>query len=116
MQVRRMLIAGAVAAMGGLASIVQAQAPQAAAPQAPAGATQDAARLLASGCASCHGTQGRAQSGSLMLAGLDRTYFVQQMQSFKSGARPATVMHQIAKGYTDADIEALAGYFSGQRR
>eukprot|EP01031_Cornospumella_fuschlensis_P004145 gene4145-5188_t len=34
------------------------------------------------------------------------------MAAFKSGARTATVMHQISKGYNDAQIQALAGYFS----
>ena len=49
------------------------------------------------------------------LAGLQRTYLMQQMQDFKTGKRPATVMHQLAKGYTDEQIEALAAYFSAQK-
>ncbi|MFM7343556.1 MAG: c-type cytochrome, partial [Betaproteobacteria bacterium] len=35
-----------------------------------------------------------------------------QMRAFKSGARPATVMHQLAKGYSDAQIDAIAAYFA----
>ena len=73
-------------------------------------------RLLAANCANCHGTDGRSQSGMPMLAGLDRAYFVQQMQDFKSGKRPATIMHQLAKGYTDAEVEALAMHFSSIKR
>jgi cytochrome c553 len=34
------------------------------------------------------------------------------MAQFKSGGRPATVMHQIAKGYSDAEIAAMAEHFS----
>jgi cytochrome c553 len=34
------------------------------------------------------------------------------MQEFKAGKRAATVMHQLSKGYTDAEIDALAAYFS----
>jgi cytochrome c553 len=34
------------------------------------------------------------------------------MQAFKSGQRPATIMHQISKGLTDPQIESLAAYFS----
>jgi sulfide dehydrogenase cytochrome subunit len=70
------------------------------------------ARLLAANCANCHGTDGRTQGGMPGLAGLPKTYIVQQMQDYKSGKRAATVMHQLAKGYSDAEIEALAAYFS----
>jgi cytochrome c553 len=37
------------------------------------------------------------------------------MRDFKTGVRPATIMHQLAKGYTDEQIEALAAYFSAQK-
>ena len=78
---------------------------------------QDAqTRLVAANCSNCHGTDGRSQSGMPMLAGLDRAYFVEQMQDFKSGKRPATIMHQLAKGYTEAEVEALATHFSSMKR
>ncbi len=78
---------------------------------------QDAAtRGLAATCASCHGTEGRSATKDVpSLAGLPRTHIAAQMQAFKNGSRPATVMHQLAKGYTDAQIEALAGYFAAQK-
>ncbi len=72
-------------------------------------------RNLAAACASCHGTNGVSQQGMPNLAGHQRTYLVQQMQDFRAGKRPATIMHQIAKGYTDEQIDALAAYFSEQR-
>jgi cytochrome c553 len=34
------------------------------------------------------------------------------MKAFKDGSRPATVMHQISKGYTDAQIQSVADYFA----
>jgi cytochrome c553 len=37
------------------------------------------------------------------------------MKAFKDGRREATVMHQIAKGYSEAEIAALAAYFAAQR-
>ena len=37
------------------------------------------------------------------------------LKDFKSGARPATVMHQHAKGYTDTEIDQLADFFAGQK-
>ena len=36
------------------------------------------------------------------------------MAEFKDGKRPATIMHQIAKGYTDEQIRLIAGYFAAQ--
>jgi len=38
------------------------------------------------------------------------------MEAFKNGSRPATVMHQLAKGYTDAQVETLATYFASLKR
>ena len=81
-------------------------------------AAQDAATLnlrsLAATCGNCHGTDGRAVAGSAVvsLAGLSKDNILTQMKAFKSGTRPATVMHQISKGYSDAQIESLAGYFA----
>ena len=76
------------------------------------------ARSLAATCANCHGTDGRAVDGSSVpgLAGLPAGYIVEQMKAFKSGARQATVMHQLAKGYSDAQIEQLAAYFAAQKK
>jgi cytochrome c553 len=34
------------------------------------------------------------------------------MRAFRDGSRPATVMHQIAKGYSDQQIELIADYFA----
>jgi cytochrome c553 len=76
---------------------------------------QDAvyARNLASTCFTCHGTDGRSVEGvPPSLAGQDKNYLLQAMKDFKAGKRPATIMHQHAKGYTDQQLEAIAGYFS----
>ncbi len=84
---------------------------------APAKAQSPDVRYIAANCANCHGTDGRAVSGGGMpgLAGLSATYFVEQMNAFRSGARQATIMHQIAKGYTDVQIAAMAQYFASQK-
>jgi cytochrome c553 len=72
---------------------------------------------LAATCANCHGTAGKGiPNGSIPnLAGLKNDYFVEQMQAFKSGTRPATIMHQLAKGYSDEQIRLLASYFANQQ-
>jgi cytochrome subunit of sulfide dehydrogenase len=71
---------------------------------------------LAATCANCHGTEGRsATKDVLSLAGLPKEHIVSQMKAFKDGTRPATVMHQLAKGYSDQQIDALATYFAAQK-
>jgi cytochrome subunit of sulfide dehydrogenase len=75
------------------------------------------AQRLAAPCAICHGTDGRAVTKDVVpLAGLPREHIASQMRAFRDGQRPATVMHQIAKGYTDAQIDALAAWFAAQKR
>ena len=74
-------------------------------------------RSLAATCAGCHGTDGKAVAGGPMvrLAGLPKDFIAAQMRAFRDGQRPATVMHQLAKGYSDAQIDAIAGYFAAVR-
>jgi cytochrome c553 len=77
---------------------------------------QDAQKLAAP-CAICHGTDGRSVTKDVVpLTGLPREHIASQMRAFRDGQRPATVMHQIAKGYTDAQIDTLAAWFSSQKR
>ncbi|MGH8674984.1 MAG: c-type cytochrome [Burkholderiales bacterium] len=76
-------------------------------------------RNLAAACAICHGTEGRPviREGSplIPLAGLAKDHIVAQMKLFRDGKRPATVMHQIAKGYSDEQIDQLASWFASQK-
>ena len=71
-------------------------------------------RSLAASCAQCHGTDGRSAAGSAIpsIAGMPRDHLVTQLKAFKTGTRQATVMGQLAKGFTDAQLEQLADYFS----
>ena len=50
-----------------------------------------------------------------VLAGQSKETLVRHMRDFRDGKRPATIMQQIAKGYTDAQIDALAGFFAAQK-
>lgn len=70
------------------------------------------ARNLAATCANCHGTEGRSQGDVKPLAGQKAETIVAAVADYRSGSQPATVMHQIAKGYTDAQIRLIAGYFA----
>ena len=75
-------------------------------------------KALAATCAACHGTGGRAIEGSAVpgLAGMQADYMRDQLKAFKEGRRPATVMHQLAKGYTDEQLDLIATYFAAQKR
>lgn len=112
-----MIAAAALAAAAG--SIARAQQPPAAPPAfAAPNLTDEGARALAANCAICHGTNGRAVQGSTVaaLAGRPSQELVTILSQFRDGTRPATIMHQIVKGYTDAEIAAMARYFSRQSR
>ena len=105
-----------------VAATAQAPAPAAVPPPAPipfaaANLTPLGVRALAANCAACHGTNGVSAGGAITgLAGADKDYFVAQMKAFKEGKREATLMHQIAKGYSDAEIAAMAGFFAAQKK
>jgi cytochrome c553 len=72
-------------------------------------------RNMASACASCHGTNGNSVGGMDPLAGMPKDEMIKKMQDFRSGAKPATVMHQLAKGYTDQQVEIIANFFAAQK-
>ena len=72
------------------------------------------ARYIAANCANCHGTTGKSAGAMPSLAGQSKVYLLEQMRAFRDGKRTATIMHQIAKGYTDAQIDAVAEHFSRQ--
>lgn len=72
------------------------------------------ARSLAATCANCHGTNGNARSAMAPLAGVPADKIVAAFNGFKTGQLPATVMHQISKGYTDAQVQLIAAYFAAQ--
>lgn len=98
------------------------QAPAPAAPPpaplfAPPNLSPNGVRSLAANCAACHGTNGISVGGAVpSLAGMNKEYFLNQVKAFKEGKREATVMHQIAKGYGDAEVAALGDYFAAQKK
>ena len=68
------------------------------------------APLAAEGCLGCHGPEGRGATGVAALAGRDRAELEGAMRAFRANERPATIMGRIARGYTDAEIAAMADH------
>jgi cytochrome c553 len=99
-----------------LGACASAHAQAAAAPAATEGPAALRTRSLAAQCAQCHGTDGRAQPGAEVpgLAGLPANYIAEQMKAFRGGSRPSSVMQQLAKGFSDAQVDQLARYFASQ--
>ena len=87
------------------AALVVAALPfPAAAAEAPPGATS---------CSGCHAGR-EIDSAIPRLTGRSAADIVAQMQAFRSGQRPATVMDKIAKGFSDAEVQAIAAWYADQ--
>lgn len=67
------------------------------------------ARDWAAGCLGCHQPVG----GTIpRLHGQSRDELAAKFRAFRDGRQPGTVMPQLAKGYTDAQIDAIAAWFA----
>lgn len=95
-----------------LVAAALALAPLAASAQAP---YPNTGRDLAASCAICHGTDGNNAGGMPNVAGQPKDILVRHLRDFRDGKRPATVMHQISKGLTEEQIEAVAAFWSAQK-
>jgi len=67
--------------------------------------------MLASPCAGCHGPDGKSPDVIPSLTGKSPQYISMMMKAYKSGARQATVMNRIAKGYSSKEIELISQAF-----
>jgi len=73
-------------------------------------------RNLAATCAICHGTNGVSQGVVASLAGNPKADTLTKMREFKTDKRTGTIMPQIAKGFTDEQLDLIAGFFAQQKR
>ena len=85
-----------------------------AASQTPA--SPNLARNLAAQCANCHGTNGKSVAEVPSLAGQPANVIMQKMKDYRDGKLPASIMHQLAKGYNDEQVALIADYFSKQTK
>ena len=69
----------------------------------------------AASCSGCHAAGARTDTAVPRLAARSAADIVALMQAFKAGQKPATVMDRIAKGFSDAEIQAIAEWYAKQR-
>ena len=74
----------------------------------PAAADETAPAALAASCTACHGAAGHSGGAIPSLVGIDATSLTAMLLAMRSGEHPSTVMGRILKGYSDAEINALA--------
>lgn len=70
--------------------------------------------LVAAQCNTCHGEDGKGAKSVPSLAGLEAEEIFETMKAYASGADKATIMDRHAKGYSDAELHAVAKYYSEQ--
>lgn len=72
---------------------------------------------LAATCANCHGSGGVSAGGEFpSLAGRPKSDMLTKLRAYRSGSAPATIMHQLLKGYSEQELELIAAYFEKQPR
>jgi len=70
------------------------------------------ARALAASCASCHRADGTTVPS---LDGRSRNELLAKLRAFRDGSQAGTVMPQLARGYTEAQLDAIAAWYAQQR-
>jgi cytochrome c553 len=78
----------------------------------PLSAEELRGEALADACTSCHGIGGRSRGSIPSLNTASKSALVRELKSYRDQSKPATIMNRIARAYSDADIDALAEYFS----
>lgn len=84
----------------------------------PAAAGEVPVTTLAHGCIACHGAQGSSRDAVIPpLAGRDPAALLELLQVYRRPeAAESTSMHRLTRGYSDAELAALARYFAEQRQ
>ena len=67
-------------------------------------------RSLAATCANCHGTNGKGvvDGGMPLINNLTSQEMLTKLKAYKGGTLEGTIMPQLAKGYTDDQLETIA--------
>jgi len=96
-----------------LLTACQTSPPPAAPAQSASPINYSASANMASNCFACHGPDGRSPGAIPSIHGWPADAIARAVKDFKAGTRPSTVMGRHAKGYSDAEIEAVSNYIAG---
>jgi cytochrome c553 len=69
----------------------------------------------AAACSGCHATSAAAETPVPKINGRNADETVALMAEFRTGAKPATVMGRIAKGFSEEETRAIAAWLAAQR-
>ncbi|PKO83077.1 MAG: cytochrome C [Betaproteobacteria bacterium HGW-Betaproteobacteria-11] len=81
---------------------------------APSASDPNLGRNLAAICANCHSPNPRDNSAIEPLTGMSKEKIVKKMHAFRNDEKAATLMNQLAKGFSAEQIDLIAGYLSSQ--
>ncbi len=65
-------------------------------------------------CSGCHAGSAGVDTPAPRLVGMKADEILAAMLAYRSGARPATVMDRIAKGFTEPEAAAIAQWYATQ--
>ena len=65
-------------------------------------------------CSGCHPGSAGVETPATRLIGMKSDDILAAMAAYRSGARPATVMDRIAKGFTEPEAAAIANWYATQ--
>lgn len=82
---------------------------------APSNLSPHGVRDLAAACAPCHGPEGRAVPGSEVPSLAARRDIAARLRELRGNRTAESVMPQIARGLTDAEIDAVSAYFAARQ-
>lgn len=69
--------------------------------------------MLSQSCFACHGPDGTSMAAPMpTIGGQQAVYLTNVLSAFRSGDRTSTMMGRLMRGYSDAEIEAIATYLS----
>lgn len=72
--------------------------------------------VLAANCYLCHGPGGASESAIPSLARMSGKAIGEAVREARAGKKPGTIMARIAKGYSEAQIDAIAAYFEQSKQ
>ena len=67
---------------------------------------------LANACGGCHGTDGISPGPIPSINEISEEDMIALLTAFKADEAAVTIMNRISKGYTNAEITAIAAYFA----